>query len=268
MNFVLDRAGTDLAHSSGSSPDGTSSPVSGRAFRDPCGACATREICLIGGLPQAADNLGPLVRERSFHQGEMLSNEGELSTHFRIVKVGMLFLCRRSAQGETRPVALSERGSAYGICSYLTQPNQVSVVAASSGRCCEIPTARIEALALADKAFRDRLGTFLVDAVSRLAQWAQAIGSRGVLAQVANVLRLLAAGQRSSSIVIPSHTALAEMLGTTRESVARALASLESAGCLTRTGLRRCEIHPQPLSEWQDGTGKPCSSTPPVRTGE
>jgi len=230
---------------------GTNSPRRGSASRSKCADCATRKLCIIGGLPQAAvSGMGPRMRERIFEQGEMLSREGDVGSHFRIIKVGRVFLCHGNPDGAERPVAIAERGSVFGLCSYMGQPNQISILAASSGRLCEIETERIESLARNDRTFRERLGKLFSDNVRLLSRWAGALGRRNVVSQVAISLQLMAEGQHSTLVTIPSHTALAELLGTTRESVARALGALETAGCLQRKSLRRCEIHSVPLRDW------------------
>lgn len=241
------------APTSGGGPQADSSSSNNNS-RSRCADCATRELCLIGSLPQAHAGIGPLVRERSFHAGEMLSREGDMASHFKIVKIGSIFLCRNSAGGPARPIAISGRGSTFGIFSYLSVPNQLSVVAGSSGRYCEIAADRVQSLARNDSAFRARLEKIYVDTVSVLANWAEAIGRSSVLARVAASLLLLADSQRSASITIPSHTALAKMLGTTRESVARALATLEASAGLLRKSPRRCEIFPESLRARLAGT--------------
>ena len=224
-------------------------PDKAKAARGGCAHCATRPLCLIGALPQASAGIGPLVRERSFHAGEMLSREGDVASHFRLIKIGTIFLCRNASEGAPRPVAVSGRGTAFGICSYVNLPNQVSVVAGSSGRYCEIAAERIQSLARNDKSFRARLEKIYVDTLGVLASWAEAIGRGSILARVAASLLLLADNQNSTAITIPSHTALAEMLGTTRESVARALATLEASESVLRKSPRRCEIFPELLRE-------------------
>ena len=246
----------DLEASGGSSTSdhGTGRPDTqprgnDRPFRGRCPDCATRGVCLIGSLPQASAGIGPAVRERTFHQGDMLSREGDLSSHFKIIKIGMVFLCRSTAAGAPRPVAVSGRGTAFGIFGFMAHPNQVSVVAASAGRYCEIATERIQSLSGNDRTFRRRLEKLYVDTVAIFARWAEAMGRGSVSARVAAALLLLTDSQRSTSITIPSHSALAELLGTTRESVARALATLEADGGVIRKSPRRCEVFPEMLRD-------------------
>lgn len=222
--------------------------------RGRCADCATRALCIVGSLPQAAAaGLGPQMRERTFRQGDLLSRQGDRASHFKILKVGMVYLCREDIDGLTRPVAVGGRGNVFGICSFLQMPNQVTVVAATSGRYCEIATERVESLVHNDRAFRDRLGRIYAESIGHFAKWANALGRRSVPAQVGATLLLLAESQHTDSITLPPHTALAELLGTTRESVARALATLEAAGGVLRNGLRRCEIYPEVLRAWLSG---------------
>lgn len=233
--------------------------------RTRCAACACRDLCIVGSLAPARDGLGPEVREHGFRQGESLSLEGALSGHIRIVKTGMVFVCRRGSRDSSRPVAMAGSGTAFGICSFLDQPNQVSAVAASSGRYCELDAARVRLLARHDAEFRALFQQHLVQSVSTLARWAEALGRRGTVTQVANVIGLLAATSGSATLKIPSHTALAEMLGTSRESVARALATLESAGCVVKASLRHYRVDPQALGRWRAGDHPPSDPSQSVQ---
>jgi len=58
----------------------------------------------------------------------------------------------------------------------------------------------------------------------------------------AAVLLLLGDASQAPVVQLPSHTALAELLGTRRESIARALRSLESEGGIRRHERKRCEV--------------------------
>ncbi len=207
----------------------------------------------MGSLPQAGAGIGPVRRERPFLQGEVATREGELSRHLRIVKVGWVFLCRTRPDGSARPVAIAGRGTVLGFCSYFRQPDAVSAVTGSSCRVCEFATELMQSLASNDSGFRQRVEKVFCDSLGLLAEWAEATSHRTVMAQVAASVQLLAAQQGSTAVSIPSHTALASLLGTTRESVARALAGLESAGYLLRKSARRCEVFPGPLREWLAG---------------
>lgn len=233
-----------------SRPQGPSGPAQAPVRASPCAICATREQCLIGGLPRAAAELGPQVREGSFRQGDTLLQESDRTAHLRLLKVGTVFVCRTRRDGTVQPLGIAARGMVFGLCGYAGQPNQISAVASTSGRYCEIPLELVESLAQHDPVFRERVGKGFTDNVGFMARWAQLRGHRGVVAQVAGSLSLIMDEQRTEAIDVPSHTAVARMLGTTRESVARAIALLEAGGCLVRTGPRRCEIRASRLREW------------------
>lgn len=217
-----------------------------------CTDCATRDRCVIGSLPQAAAGFGAALRERSFAPGEVLLREGHRTSHFRIVKLGTAFICRSSHAGEMRPLAIASRGMPFGLGGFLKQPNQVSLVAASSGRYCELAVEALSTLSRSDPAFRARLDGALNDNFGLLARWAEAVGRKSVVSRVAAGMRLLAEDQKSSTVVIPSHAALARLFGTTRETVARAFASLEADGCLVRQSSRRCDLMAPRLAQWLD----------------
>lgn len=180
----------------------------------------------------------------------MAAREGEVSRHVRIVKVGWVFLCRTRLDGAPRPVAIAGQGSVLGFFGQFGRPDAVSAITGSSCRVCEFATERMQSLARNDPSFRQRIDEVFCDTFDLLAAWAEATSHRTVMAQVAASVQLLAAQQRSMAIAIPSHIALANLLGTTRESVARALASLESAGYLVRKSSRRCDVSPGPLRDW------------------
>ena len=55
-------------------------------------------------------------------------------------------------------------------------------------------------------------------------------------------LQLYAREQRSQAIRLPSHVALAALLSTTRETIARSLRQLEAAGHILRHDRWHCEV--------------------------
>jgi CRP-like cAMP-binding protein len=226
-------------------------PASGTAVPPtPCAICATRDYCLVGASPQSVAALAPVIRERSFRQGDVLLRDGDRACDLQLLKIGTVFVGRTRGDGAMQPVGIGARGTVLGLCGYAGQPNQLSVIASTSGRSCEIPLARVASLAQNDPVFGERIGRAFSDNIAFMARWAQLRGHRGVVAQVAGTVALIVEEQHTEAIDVPSHTALARMLGTTRESVARAIGALEAAGCLVRTGARRCDVNSRALREW------------------
>lgn len=228
----------------------------GRAATE-CILCANRFTCVTGRVkPDDLQQLQPLIRERRFQRGDSLLREGKIATRVRVVKVGSLFSYRRGVDGRQRPVGLVGRGGVFGLFGVFSQHSQVSAVAAGDGRVCEIPVEALRQLAARDADFADVLVARTAAESGMLAAWSAGMRVRGVVNQLAYSLLLVADTQHSSVIELPTQVALAELLGTTRESIARALAALEADGGIVRGERRKCEVvRPQLLQRLDaDGT--------------
>jgi DNA-binding GntR family transcriptional regulator len=68
-----------------------------------------------------------------------------------------------------------------------------------------------------------------------------------VVNQLAYVVVLLADANRTPVVELPTHSALAELLGTTRETIARALGTLQSEGGIRRLERKHCEVYRRKL---------------------
>lgn len=216
-----------------------------------CGDCASYGICIMRGLSgRACVEAGVLIGEHGFRRGDLLLREGEHVGVLRVIKVGTVYLGRGGSGGDINPVGIFGQGTVVGMCSYFGQPNQLTAVAATSGRYCEISVHAVASLARKDQKVWDQIGQAYGGTIGLLAKWTEAISRPHIAGRVASCLRLLSEVQRSLTVLLPSHVALAQLLGTTRESVARAMALLEAEGCITRQGGRVCAVMPVPLAQW------------------
>jgi CRP-like cAMP-binding protein len=94
---------------------------------------------MIGCLPEAQrQRFGAVIHEKPFRKGEVLSAQGERAQAIRIVKTGTIMVGREGQDGKARPVAIFGRGEVAGKFGIFDQNNELSFVAASSGRYCEI----------------------------------------------------------------------------------------------------------------------------------
>jgi CRP/FNR family cyclic AMP-dependent transcriptional regulator len=208
-----------------------------------CQSCATRSVCIVSGLtPSSARMLATVIRERPFRKGEAIQPEGKLGGTIAIVKLGAIMMYRKGNLENQLPVALFGRGRLMGALGLLGQANQLSGFALSAGRICEIETEDLYRLGLIDRLFLVNLYASLTQSYGWMADWARVVRVKGVPAQVLAALKLIAHEQGHSSVRLPSHVALAELLATTRESVARALRQLERQGHLIRVDRWHCQI--------------------------
>jgi len=194
------------------------------------------------------------VCEAGFRKGELLQRQGEPLARLQVVKVGLLLVQRGGpGDGAPRPVGLAGCGQVLGTPALLQQPADLSYVAVAPGRVCRLawPGAGAALPAgLLQGLLREQLHTS-----ARLADWGRIARLRGVAGQLAGALVLLAELQRSTLVRLPSHTVLAALLGTTRESVARALAQLAREHALVRRDRWHCEIERTRLLALSRGGG-------------
>lgn len=213
--------------------------------RPSCASCMARAECVVGRL-SVADRVAcqALVREQPFSKGSLLEKEGEVATSLRIVKLGMTLQLRTGHDGHVRPVALLGAGQLLGKFGLMGQPNVLTCVATTSGRFCEIDLAALERSGLSTPAFQRQLSLSYVKAYSRLADWAQVMRIEGIQGRLVAALTLLARSQRSLLVRMPSQRVLSQLLGARRETIARALRTLEKSNTLVRRDRWHCELTP------------------------
>lgn len=209
-----------------------------------CGDCAIRSICTLNRLGGDGDTpLALPLRERVFHRGDVLLEEGTLADSVRVVKLGLVFAYRKGLDGRSRPIGVVHRGGAIGIFGTFDMPTQASCIALTSARVCELPVAALRESATCGTALLEEIGRAITGVFATLTAWSEAMRLPGTINQLAYVLVLLAEANRSPVVQLPSHAALADLLGTRRETIARALRVLQEEGGIRRQERKRCEVH-------------------------
>lgn len=227
---------------------------SGQVGRPDCMDCATRSNCIVGILePEDLAVASPLIREKTFRRGSEISTEGEVATSVKIIKVGTLFAYRTGKDGGRRPIGIAGRGSVFGMYGSFGRPNQLSGVAVSAGRYCELSLQHLQEESPWGTSFREQLIARCVLSFGLTADWSAAMRLRTLLKQLAYTLVLLGEAQGSQVVQLPTHTALAELLGTTRESIVRGLVALENARCITKLERKKCHVYSDRLLAWLGG---------------
>lgn len=208
-----------------------------------CRSCAIRQACLLGQVGDTERALvEPQIRQRTFHSGDALVEEGIVAGALLIIKLGTAFAYRRGLDGRSRPIGVIHRGNAFGIFGIFEYRNQASGIAMTTVRACEIPIAAVRDLSECGSKFLVHVLRAVTENFAAMAAWAEAMRLSGVTNQLAYVIVLLAEAAKSPVVELPSHVALAEMLGTRRETIARALRTLDEEGGLRRAERRRYEV--------------------------
>ena len=208
-----------------------------------CALCATRSLCIVSRLP--ADELPalePAIRKRTVGRGHELATQGQTADAVTVLKMGTVTGYRRGIDGNLRPVGMQGRGSAFGLFAVMGQPTPVTSRTAGAARICEVPVARLREIVERRPELAGCIAAAAAENCSRLALWSEAMRLRGVANQLAYTLVLLSQAQGLTVIELPTHSALAELLGTTRETVVRSLGVLEQEGGVRRGERRSCEI--------------------------
>jgi len=210
-----------------------------------CRDCATAGSCVLGRLDETQQAfVAAHLRERVFSRGETLLEEGRTSLHLRFIKLGTAIVHRRGLDGRARPIGVMRRGCAFGLFGAVDRPSPITGAALTRVRVCELPVEVLRELGhLGNPSLTQHLLNALVENFSALAAWSEAVRVPGVANQLACVALLLADACDGAPVELPSQDALARLLGTRRESIARGLKALELEGGIRRLDRKRCEVH-------------------------
>ena len=213
------------------------------ASRPACGECASSGECFIGNLPEPARlRVIPLVSEQVFAKGDWLQRQGERARHVGVVKLGPTMLLRSGRDGPPCPLGLFGSGLLLGLCDLARQPNVLSCQAVSAGRACMLELELIQQHDLLNRTLLTQVMAAHMRSHARLAYWAQVVRVRSAPGRVAAALLELIDVQHSCQVRLPSYQNLADILGMRRETIVRALATLEKQYALVRHGRTYCEI--------------------------
>lgn len=208
-----------------------------------CPQCATLPVCFMGCLTEASRNrLAPCVAECAFRKGELLQPEGRVAQQVSVVKLGTVAVCRQGRSGQPQPLAMLGRGQTLGGYAIYGHAEQISAVALSAGRICRVEVADFYRLGLVDRQFHACMQQHIVRSHGHLADWARVMHIKNIRQRVLATLQLYAREQRVRVIRLPDQKALATLLSTTRETVARSLQQLETAGHIVRHDRWHCEV--------------------------
>jgi len=223
---------------------GAATPIGAETCRD----CGVQAYCFLARQSDDAAE-APQPRIHAFAAGDALARAGEVEREMKVIRTGLVYGFLEAVDGP-RPTGFLSRGTVIGKSSYHDEPNPASVTAASDGAYCAAPTAAVVQWTERNRAFRRAFERVIARDMVALMHWVAALGRPGVAAQLAGTLLLLAEAQRSDEVMLPSHTLLSRLLGTTRETVARMLGQLESDGCLERDRPRQARLSLERLQTW------------------
>lgn len=208
-----------------------------------CKHCLAQQSCPVTRIPD--DQVAALQhKERSFRAGDVLGTQGTTSTAIRIIKSGATMLRRESRYGHRQSIGVFGRGTVIGSFGLLGRPEPVTLIGILDGRYCELPAASLQRTGLLeDPVFLGHLSETMAHAIESHCSWYQLSSGDSVAQQLAGALLHLSDLQSSLLVRLPKQTILADLLGTTRESITRAFSRLEKEGDITRCGRYYCDLN-------------------------
>lgn len=184
-------------------------------------------------------SLGELAPKIPFWKGMQIGVQGQPCDHLYIISRGQVLLSRRGDNGDNYAIQLLGAEDLFGEGSL--QPERrwlVSARAVTDGAAHMLPAAHIPRLAQYYPRLMTQIVRLLSERIERAHRRADVIRTSGARDQVLALIRALAGrhGQpQGDEIWVPmtiTQEELGEMIGISRETVARAISDLEDQGLL------------------------------------
>lgn len=209
-----------------------------------CWHCSVQATCPVTRL--RGDHVAKLqLEEHGFRAGDVLQAQGSISKALRIVKSGTVMMrCALPGHGAQQAIGVLGRGTVTGQFGLLGRASPVTHIGILEGRYCELSIAALRSSGLLeDPAFLWVMQDLMAHSLEKYINWSLLRSGDSVTRQLAGTLLHLSELQSSLRVRLPTQTTLAELLGTTRESITRAFAQLEKNGDLSRCGRHYCDLH-------------------------
>jgi len=214
-------------------------PEDGWPITADCRHCKVRGQGLFSVLRgRDLDQLVPPVRAGVFPRQTLLYREGQRADAVLAVREGTVKLVKHASDGEERIVRVLGRGAAIGLEALTHGVYWHTAEALSSVDLCRIPLAVFDALKPRHAGLSERMIHQWQGQLRCADHWLVELSTGPVHERVRRLLVFLSEidGSNGQRLQLPSTADLAKVLGTTRESVSRAVAELKRSGALARVG--------------------------------
>ena len=196
------------------------------------------------------DHLFLPVRTAGFPRRTVLYREGQHADAVFALREGMVKLVKRTPDGDERIVRLLGRGAAMGLEALTHGFYWHTAEALREVDLCRIPLAVFEELQARNARLSDRVVGQWEEQVRCADRWLAEFSAGPVNERVRRLLRFLAEldGDNGRRLQLPPMADLANILGTSRESVSRTLAELKRDQTLRHVAPRTYDCDLEALS--------------------
>lgn len=207
-----------------------------------CTQCVLKEGCWLTKLSDEFPNLAwQALSHQHFKPGETVLFEDALNQSLKIIQTGLVLLGKCGTKNQTNPLAVLGQGSILGARALSQEPEFFWAKAVSDVTVCEVGVALLPNSG--EKTMQSLMSDVCGKTVSSISEWRRVVGVRALRPRVLAALSLLIREHGGSMrILMPPQADLAKLLCISRESLSKALRSLEAEGIYARISRRLIEV--------------------------
>ncbi|MEC9489838.1 MAG: Crp/Fnr family transcriptional regulator [Halanaerobiales bacterium] len=195
------------------------------------------------------NKLNSLVKQREFKNGELIYLEGEVGENIYIIESGLVKLYRSSEDGNKYILRLLKEGDFFGEL-VLFKEEQLSSSAEAVGDCtiCMLPKNELEKLIKSSSELSYKLLSAITSRLNKTENKLQSLALEDAKEKTMRLLLELAKEsgiKKESGILINlplSRDGLANLIGTTQETLSRKLSELQQEGIISIQGQKKILI--------------------------
>ncbi|RCW57483.1 MULTISPECIES: Crp/Fnr family transcriptional regulator [Halanaerobium] len=193
--------------------------------------------------------LNNLVKQKKFKKGELIYLEGELGKNIYIIESGLVKLYRSNEEGNQYILRLLNEGDFFGEL-VLFKEEKLSSSAEAVGDCniCLLPKAEIEKLIKSSPELSYKLLSAITSRLNKTENKLQSLALEDAKEKTMRLLLELAREsgiEKDNGILINlplSREGLANLIGTTQETLSRKLSELQKEGLILLQGQKKILI--------------------------
>jgi CRP-like cAMP-binding protein len=189
------------------------------------------------------ESISAMMRDRNCEVGDQISDPH--GDRVFLLKSGRLRLYQLTADGHEVTTSIVEPGHLFGVQGLLGQGHSTRAEALTPAVVCDASAPQLLAILARHPVLMARVTLTLARQMVRMEQLIEEMGATRVPQRVERMLLSLAEEaltQTGEPLIQCNQTEIAKMVGTTRESVARTVGRLRSAGILSPRGLRVLDL--------------------------
>ena len=195
-----------------------------------------RRLNLFDGMSDAdIEAVGHMLRERHCDPGELIFDHDAERVY--LLKAGRIRLYRLTADGHDVTTAVLRPGQLFGLGGLLGRSDQGLAEAVEASVICDASASHFLRILAEHPLLMARVTMTMARQMFQMERTIERMSTQRVRSRVATVLLELAeeaVREGGEPVLAQSQTEVAKLVGTTRESVARAVASLRTQGVLAR----------------------------------